>query len=190
MGVILLPKYYDQKVALRPESYKVFNTKVCRRIEAWQWMSPPKSWNTKICKRKTFMISHIFFGIKASPLVLNRTPSIFLLLLMYFFHIYDSLYSHDNSLGIRYFLPTCQYKRKWFECVSAFNVLWLLQWAGYVHVTVRINFLQVTYRLFQDMKTLTSHIYIGHESQLLLRVIWKLFFKNYFRTHYLENPYY
>ena len=66
MRVILLPKYYDQKVTLRPESYIVFTTKVCRWVEAWQWMPPPKSWNTKICKRKTFMISDIFFGIKAS----------------------------------------------------------------------------------------------------------------------------
>ena len=130
MRVILLPKYYNQKVTLRPESYIVFTTKVCRRVEAWQWMPPPKSWNTKICKRKTFMISHIFFGIKASSLFLNRTPSIFLLLLMCFFHIYDSLYSHDNFVGIPFFLSTFQYKRKWFECVLAFNVLWPLQWAG------------------------------------------------------------
>ena len=134
MRVILLPKYYNQKVTLRPKSYIVFTTKVCRRVEAWQWMPPPKSWNTKICKRKTFMISHIFFGIKASSLFLNRTPSIFLLLLMCFFHIYDSLYSHDNSVGIPFFLSTFQYKRKWFECVLAFNVLWPLQWAGPLYI--------------------------------------------------------
>ena len=86
--VILLPKYYDQKVALRLELYIVFTTKVSPRVEAWQWMPPPKSWNTKICKRKTFMISHIFFGIKASSLFLNTTPSIFLLLLLYVFLIW------------------------------------------------------------------------------------------------------
>ena len=79
--VILLPKYYDQKVALRLELYIVFTTKVSPRVEAWQWMSPPKTRNAKICKRKTLMISRIFFGIKASSLVLNTTP-IFLLFLM------------------------------------------------------------------------------------------------------------
>ena len=64
MRVILLPKYYNHKITLRRELYIVFTTKVCRLVEAWQWMPPPKSWNTKICKRKTFMISHIF-GIKS-----------------------------------------------------------------------------------------------------------------------------
>ena len=82
MRAILLPKYYEQKVALRLESYIVFTTKVSRRVEAWQWMPPPKSRNAKICKRKTFMISHIFFGIKASSLVLNTTPSMLLLFLI------------------------------------------------------------------------------------------------------------
>ena len=36
MRAILLPKYHEQKMALRLESYIVFTTKVSRRVEAWQ----------------------------------------------------------------------------------------------------------------------------------------------------------
>ena len=137
MRVILLPKYYDQKVSLRPKSYKIFTTKVCRRVEAWQWMSPPKSWNTKICKRKTFMISHIFFGIEASSLVLNRTPSIFLLLLMCFFHIYDSLYSMIILSGFNTSSPR-------FNIIgSDLNVCWLLMFFDHFNE-------QFTYTLFYN----------------------------------------
>ena len=132
MRAILLPKYYDQKLALRLESYIVFTTKVSRRVEAWQWMPPPKSRNAKICKRKTFMISHIFFGIKASSLVLNTSASIFLLFLISTTYllsdmnrwILEGIYRgwrwKLNSWfpGVQPFLAAYQYKR------SNLNVYW------------------------------------------------------------------
>ena len=123
MRAILLPKYYDQKVALRPELYIVFTTKVCRSVEAWQWMPPPKSRNTKVCKWKTFMISHIFFGIKASFSCPKHNSFLQFSYYCCISFIYVSLYSHDNSLGIQYFLSTCQYKRKWFNCITTLSIM-------------------------------------------------------------------
>ena len=115
MRAIPLPKYHDYKVALRPESYIVFTTKVSRLVEAWQWMPPPKTRNAKICRRKTFMISHIFLGIKASSLVLNTTPLILFLLLMYFFHIWFIIYRHGNSLVIQYLSRGSDLNVYWFS---------------------------------------------------------------------------
>lgn len=59
----------------------VLTTKLYRRAEAWQRRPPPKSRNAEICKRRTFMINHIFFH-RHKNFFSSYTTTIFLLFLI------------------------------------------------------------------------------------------------------------